>query len=106
VLSLLNEQYIALTGAPFGFVNPLIYTMAAAAPNTFFDVVIGDNICPEGSCGTNCIGWYATQGWDAVTGLGTPNYANMLKYIQTLAKDIVARRKAQGVNKVNFALSY
>jgi len=29
-------------------------------------------------------GFEAGPGWDAVTGLGTPNFANMLAYVQTL----------------------
>jgi tripeptidyl-peptidase-1 len=61
-----------------GFINPLIYSIAAANPKAFFDVVQGDNTCTESACpcpaGT---GFYAAPGWDATTGLGTPNYGQI-----------------------------
>jgi len=99
VLSLLNEEYMKLTGAPLGFVNPLIYEMADVQPNTFQDVVIGDNVCTEGGCAATCKGFYATIGWDPVTGLGTPNYANMLSYIQQFAQKLAAKRKMHGIQR-------
>ncbi|HEX3464168.1 MAG TPA: S53 family peptidase [Candidatus Elarobacter sp.] len=48
-----------LASAPFGFVNPLLY---AQAGNSLNDIVEGNN------------GAYSARaGWDACTGLGTPN---------------------------------
>jgi tripeptidyl-peptidase-1 len=82
VVSLLNDYRLSNGKTPLGFLNPLLYQMAAAQPSTFNDVTEGDNRCTEGSC---CkYGFDAGPGWDAVTGLGTPNYANMLQYVQTL----------------------
>jgi tripeptidyl-peptidase-1 len=88
VLSQLNSHLIA-NGAPsIGFANPLLYRMSQEAPKTFQDVVKGDNKCTEQGCQDSCQGFEATGGWDPVTGLGTPNVAEMLKFInaKVLAK--------------------
>lgn len=53
--ALLNQQL----GKPIGFVNPKLYTIPASS---FFDVVTGNN----GS-------YSAGPGWDACTGLGSPD---------------------------------
>jgi tripeptidyl-peptidase-1 len=82
--SLLNDYAITKTGKPLGFANPLIYQMAAAHPAAFHDVTVGDNICTEGGCSSSCKGFYCTTGWDPVTGWGTPNYGEMLTYIQSV----------------------
>lgn len=84
ILSLLNEASLASSGKPLGFANPLLYQAWTAQPTAFNDVTIGDNICCEGGCGPTCKGYLAAKGWDPVTGLGTPNYAVLLKYIQSL----------------------
>lgn len=56
--------------------------MAAELPKSFTDVNVGNNKCTEGSC---CkYGYGASNGWDPVTGLGTPNYLQMLDYIRNL----------------------
>merc|ERR1712190_479878 len=52
-----------------GFVNPLLYKNADA----FNDITKGSN-----AIGNNAgNGWKATQGWDAATGLGTPNFSKL-----------------------------
>jgi len=48
-------------------VNPVLY----ANPQVLNDVVNGGNP----GCGTD--GFQAVEGWDPVTGLGTPNYPAM-----------------------------
>jgi tripeptidyl-peptidase-1 len=42
-------------------------------PEAFFDVTKGTN------AGCNTDGFSAAKGWDPVTGLGTPNYPEILK---------------------------
>ena len=49
---------------PLGFLNPLFYKH----PEAFFDVTKGTN-----KAGYK-FGFTAIEGWDAATGLGTPNY--------------------------------
>src|ERR1700691_5899195 len=61
LLALINESL----GANVGYVNPLLY--AAKAEATFHDI-------PSGNNGT----YSAGKGWDACTGLGTPDGAALL----------------------------
>jgi kumamolisin len=62
LVALINEE----TGSPVGFLNPLIYTKAREAAG-FHDITQGTNGF-----------FHAKQGWDACTGLGTPNGAQLL----------------------------
>jgi subtilase family serine protease len=58
-----------------GFINPALYQIAANPAkyaNDFYDVTTGSNKT------TSIPGYSASQGWDAVTGLGTPNAANLI----------------------------
>jgi len=83
VASLLNQAQIAKTGKPLGFLNPFLYQMWTAQPNTFNDITVGDNICTESGCAASCQGFYCAVGWDPVSGLGSPNVNNMLAYINS-----------------------
>ncbi len=47
----------------------------------FNDITQGDNSCTEDCCS---MGFPATTGWDAATGLGTPNWSKLSAYIATL----------------------
>jgi subtilase family serine protease len=95
IVALLSESYIKKTGNNFGFLNPLLYQIYASNPEVFTDITIGDNICTEDGCSQGCQGFYATKGWDPVTGLGTPRYDAMLKAIDAVADKVVARRAAK-----------
>jgi subtilase family serine protease len=71
-----------ISGSDLGFINPGLYKIGNDSTRygaDFFDVTQGNNqlIFPP------IPGYFASQGWDAVTGLGTPNAAN-------LAPDLVA----------------
>ena len=83
IVALLNAASINKSGKPLGFLNPLLYKMAVDVPAAFHDVTIGDNKCTEQSCSASCQGYVAAAGWDAVTGLGTPNFEKMLAYVNT-----------------------
>jgi subtilase family serine protease len=64
-----------MAGRDLGFLNPALYAIAnnpAKYAADFYDVTIGNNGC----CGEP--GYNASTGWDAVTGLGTPNVANLI----------------------------
>ena len=57
-----------------GFMNPFIYKH----PEAFTDITMGDNShCDWGAPST--YGFKATKGWDPVTGMGVPNFPNLLK---------------------------
>ena len=63
-----------IAGSDLGYINPYLYQLAAG-PNYstyFFDVNVGNNQT------TSIPGYAASTGWDAVTGLGTPNAATLM----------------------------
>ncbi|OIW31229.1 Pro-kumamolisin [Coniochaeta ligniaria NRRL 30616] len=67
LISLINEKRLAAGKGPVGFINPTLY----ANPQVLNDVRNGNNP----GCGTD--GFSAVEGWDPLTGLGTPNYPAM-----------------------------
>ncbi|MGA9449915.1 MAG: protease pro-enzyme activation domain-containing protein [Verrucomicrobiia bacterium] len=73
--ALVNEQAWANGKSPAGFINPAIYSLAAGTnyTNCFHDITIGNNTW-SGSPNL----FYATNGYDLCTGLGTPNGQNLL----------------------------
>eukprot|EP01126_Amoeba_proteus_P024427 TRINITY_DN2461_c0_g1_i10.p1 TRINITY_DN2461_c0_g1~~TRINITY_DN2461_c0_g1_i10.p1 ORF type:complete len:592 (-),score=87.73 TRINITY_DN2461_c0_g1_i10:37-1812(-) len=83
ILVLLNDYVKLNTGKPLGFVSPLLYKMAVNRPSAFTDVTTGDNKCTESGCHENCKGFKASEGWDPVSGLGTPVYPEMLAFIKS-----------------------
>lgn len=72
IFSLLNDLRLQKGKPSLGFLNPLIYANMAA----FNDITKGSN--DGGECGQ---GWPAKTGWDAATGVGTPNYAELAKVV-------------------------
>jgi len=74
IVNLINEQRIKAGKATVGFLNPALY----GNPSMLNDITSGNNA----GCGTR--GFEAVQGWDPVTGLGTPNYPKMLSYFMGL----------------------
>ncbi|KAI7335248.1 hypothetical protein KC315_g3356, partial [Hortaea werneckii] len=68
ILNRINEERLAANKSTVGFVNPVLYTF----PSVLNDVVNGTNP----GCGTE--GFQAVEGWDPVTGLGTPDFGKMM----------------------------
>jgi subtilase family serine protease len=63
-------------GKQLGYINPALYAIAshpAMYAADFYDVTTGNN-----KTNPTIPGYSATTGWDPVTGLGTPNAANLL----------------------------
>jgi subtilase family serine protease len=63
-------------GVGLGLINPALYKIGADATryaNDFYDVTTGNN-----QANPSIPGYPATTGWDPVTGLGTPNAANLV----------------------------
>lgn len=74
LISRVNEERLAAGKAAVGFVNPVLY----ANPGIFRDVTAGNNsICQVQA-------FYAVDGWDPVTGLGTPDYPALLETFMAL----------------------
>jgi len=64
-----------MAGHDLGYINPKLYQIAnnpTLYANDFYDVTTGNNQT------SSIPGYSASTGWDAVTGLGTPNAANLL----------------------------
>ena len=78
-------------GQHLGFVNPAIYAIAASPVyrRAFHDVVTGDNsvLWPTGVF----TGYQAGQGWDPVTGWGSPNARILVPILAHLARHGRAR---------------
>jgi kumamolisin len=65
LIALINQKL----GHRAGFINPLLY----ASPSALRDVTVGDN-----KVGSGDIGYDAAAGWDACTGLGSPDGMKLL----------------------------
>merc|ERR1712151_1078667 len=75
LFSLLNDVRLQNGKSSLGFLNPLIY----ANTDAFNDITTGSS--------SGCLfseGWPAKTGWDAVTGVGTPDYGKLAKVIADL----------------------
>jgi subtilase family serine protease len=65
-----------INGGGLGLINPALYKIGADPTryaNDFYDVTTGNNTADP-----SIPGYPATTGWDPVTGLGTPNAANLV----------------------------
>ena len=76
----LTDWALAHLGKPLGSINPLLYAMWESDPAIFNDITEGNNGGIEGStCSEG--GFSCASGWDAVTGLGTPNIGRMISWM-------------------------
>lgn len=78
ILNRINEKRLSVGKGPIGFANPALYAMSKRK-GTYNDVTVGDQALGGAfsdrgysACGNN--GFSAVEGWDPVTGLGTPVY--------------------------------
>jgi tripeptidyl-peptidase-1 len=82
LITLLNDARAAVGKGRLGFLPPLLYAFAATQSGGFHDVTTGDNRCTRSAC---CkYGFPAAPGWDASTGLGTPNFEALKAYVMGL----------------------
>jgi tripeptidyl-peptidase I len=85
VVALLNDARLKAGLPSMGFLNPWIYQIGHSALN---DITTGSsggcngrssfNITFLGGAVVPGAGWSATEGWDPVTGWGTPNFSKLL----------------------------
>jgi hypothetical protein len=79
MVTLANTARAANSMPPLGFLNPSIYAYGSANPY-FNDVTSGNNKCTAGDPATAVCcdsGFYASTGWDPLTGFGSINYPNL-----------------------------
>lgn len=72
LVALLNDFLISRGKSPLGFLNPWLYIVGSIG---FNDIASGNNP----GCGTN--GFSAVDGWDPVTGVGTPNVTRLMSLL-------------------------
>jgi subtilase family serine protease len=70
-----------------GFLNNALYSLAHGPlySYVFHDVTTGNNtvsLADSDGNPVNVTGYPAAKGWDAVTGLGTPNVAHLLQFLR------------------------
>jgi hypothetical protein len=67
-----------MAGRSLGFVNPALYKLATSShyAQDFRDITSGDNSVNER--GVNVTGYRAVQGWDPITGWGSPDAEKLL----------------------------
>ncbi|EGX88268.1 alkaline serine protease AorO, putative [Cordyceps militaris CM01] len=88
IFNRINDVRMSAGKGPIGFANPALY--AAVDRDGFFNDVTEGNQALGGiysdrgfsACGNN--GFSAVEGWDPVSGLGTPNYEEWVKYFLEL----------------------
>lgn len=72
IVALTNDALISSGKPPMGFLNPWIYGSGYKA---FTDITEGT----QGGCNTT--GFPVTEGWDAVTGFGTPLFPKLVEAV-------------------------
>lgn len=77
ILNRINEERLNVGKKVIGFANPALYKN----PSAFRDVTLGAHL---GDATCNGKGFSAVEGWDPITGLGTPKYPELLKYFLDL----------------------
>ena len=85
IVALLNQSAVSkgVQSQPgLGNINPELYRIAAAAPTSFHDITVGDNIVPcamgTPQCTTGSFGYSAGPGYDLATGLGSVDVSNLV----------------------------
>ncbi|WP_199255955.1 S53 family peptidase [Mycolicibacterium mengxianglii] len=74
--ALMNQYLVENNGTLIGDINPLLYRIAEGAPRPAFrDVTLGGNAVDN-----------AGPGYDLVTGLGTPDIANLVRNLEIAQK--------------------
>ncbi|KAL7920588.1 subtilisin-like protein [Trichoderma austrokoningii] len=68
IIALVNNERLHAGKPPVGFINPVLY----AHPEALNDITTGANL----GCGADPA-FRATEGWDAVTGLGSPDFERL-----------------------------
>ena len=78
IVAMLNQK----VGTAQGNINPILYSLAATAPQAFHDITTGGNHVPcrigTTDCSTGTIGYSAGTGYDQASGIGSVDVANLI----------------------------
>lgn len=91
IFTIMNDHLAKSNKPTIGFANPLIYQMYADQSDIFLSI---GNLSTnnEDGCGPE-LGYTSNpNGWDPVTGLGTPNVGNILSYLDSMMSTLPDRR--------------
>ncbi|KAL3666603.1 hypothetical protein V7S43_008229 [Phytophthora oleae] len=100
MVTLWNDMRLNAGKSPLGFINPLLYYLAETHPDAFNDVVVGNNGAPRGG-NTPCDDSFsAAAGWDAVSGVGTPNFPVISDFISNLEDHFNVSQLGESNNSV------
>mmetsp|Transcript_81517 Transcript_81517/g.170508 ORF Transcript_81517/g.170508 Transcript_81517/m.170508 type:complete len:838 (-) Transcript_81517:118-2631(-) len=89
IISLLNGERLAEGRPQLGFLNPWLYKLYQRRPSIVQDVLAGNNsggnmLLPP-ALNRNCpAGFPALPGWDAATGLGTPDFSVLIRELEKM----------------------
>jgi len=82
MISILNNMRVSNNKTTLGPVAPLFYHMYVACPDCFDDIIRGcNNSTEEAQCK---YGYHAIKGFDAVYGLGVPNFDTIYAFIKNM----------------------
>jgi tripeptidyl-peptidase-1 len=87
IVALLNSHQLSNGKSRLGLAAPVFYAMYYDDSSIYHDIVVGNNWCTESLCcpvrgdGGSEYGYVATDGYDPVSGLGTPNVTAMLLWL-------------------------
>jgi len=86
LVAVINDLLVDSGKPTVGFINPALYASAETSSADFlgFDVVTGNN--KASGCDA---GFPATEGWDAVTGLGTPLFQSLKSVLMADSKTVI-----------------
>ena len=77
LISLLNEKRLQEGKPPLGFLNTWLYGLSKECKDGLTDVLKGTNAIDLHGVPER-YGWNCTEGWDAASGLGTPNISVLM----------------------------
>jgi len=83
MFSTINDRRLSAGKAPLGYVLPALYSLygEGSMEEYFNDITSGSNL---GCTDDDAIGFSAAQGWDPVSGLGTPKLSKLIEYFVNL----------------------
>jgi len=90
MFALINDMRLISGKSRLGWINPSLYELYSEQDSYFNDITEGYN---EGCSDDSDIAFYAQSGWDPITGLGTPRFAQLLNYFYELGDTVSAKSK-------------